>query len=69
MIVPKRVQRRAVDRNLVKRLVRAVFQEVRPGLAGVDVIVQLVKPCQRSTRRDLRVELQGLFGRLGECGT
>jgi ribonuclease P protein component len=44
LIIPKRLARRAVLRNLLKRLARESFRGVRPGLPPVDIVVRLAKP-------------------------
>ena len=43
MIIPKRLARRAVLRNLLKRLIREAFRAIRPSLPAVDLVVRLSK--------------------------
>lgn len=44
LIIPKRLARRAVLRNLLKRLARESFRGIRAGLPPVDIVVRLAKP-------------------------
>lgn len=44
LIVPKRLAKRAVLRNLIKRLAREAFRSVSPSLPAVDVVLRLVRP-------------------------
>ena len=43
VIVPKRFARRAVLRNLLKRLGREAFRHARPRLPTIDIVLRLVK--------------------------
>jgi len=54
MIVAKRILRRAVDRNRVKRCVRESFWLILPELPACDFVVRLlVKPTPGDEARDL----------------
>ena len=54
LIVAKRILRRAVDRNRVKRCVRESFRLVLPELPACDFVVRLlVKPTAGDEARDL----------------
>lgn len=44
LVFPKRLARRAVLRNLLKRLARESFRAVSGGLPAVDAVLRLVKP-------------------------
>jgi ribonuclease P protein component len=44
LIIPKRLAKRAVLRNLLKRLAREAFRKANLGLPAVDVVLRLVKP-------------------------
>lgn len=44
LIIPKRLARRAVLRNLLKRLIRESFRTMRPSLPAVDLVFRLSKP-------------------------
>lgn len=64
IVVPKRHVRSAVDRNLVKRIVRESFRLVRPALPPRDVVVRVAARIVAPDRRALRQEIDGLFARL-----
>jgi ribonuclease P protein component len=70
LIVPKRLAKRAVVRNTVKRLSREAFRTVRERLACVDLVVRLsvrVDPGDRlglDIKRQWREELDQLMLRL-----
>lgn len=54
MIVAKRLLARAVDRNRVKRCIRASFQAVRADLPPCDYVVRLIdRPVPGDEARDL----------------
>jgi ribonuclease P protein component len=54
MIVAKRLLKRAVDRNRVKRCVRESFRQLFPELPACDFVVRLlVKPVPGDEARDL----------------
>jgi ribonuclease P protein component len=54
MIVAKRLLKRAVDRNRVKRCVRESFRLVLPDLPACDFVVRLIaKPLPGDEARDL----------------
>ena len=50
--ISKRVRRRAVDRNRIKRLIRESFRHVAVGLPPVDIVISL------NRRRPLRDETE-----------
>jgi ribonuclease P protein component len=65
LIIAKRYLRRAVDRNLVKRLVREIFRIWRSKLPCCDLIVRLaVKLDLPIDRRALAGEIQNLLQRI-----
>ncbi|MCB1927098.1 MAG: ribonuclease P protein component [Rhodocyclaceae bacterium] len=64
LIVAKRLARRAVQRNLLKRLAREAFRLRRTSLPEFDMIVRLTSPAKDASRRDLRDDLDNLLGRL-----
>ncbi|MCB1906722.1 MAG: ribonuclease P protein component [Rhodocyclaceae bacterium] len=64
LIVAKKLARRAVQRNLMKRIAREAFRQCRAGLPTVDLIVRLTAPPQQASRRELRADLDQLLGRL-----
>ena len=61
LIVPKRVFRRAVDRNRVKRTLREEFRLRRAALPAMDVVVQvLTRSDQAQLRSEFAAALQAL---------
>jgi ribonuclease P protein component len=44
LIIPKRLAKRAVLRNLLKRLAREAFRNANPGLPPMDMVLRLAKP-------------------------
>jgi ribonuclease P protein component len=64
VVVAKRLLRRSVDRNLLRRLVRERFRMLRSKLPSRDLIVRLANKPQLLDRRVLGDEIQGLLGRM-----
>lgn len=68
LVIPKRLARRAVTRNLVKRLAREAFREARMQLPTMDLVLRLARaatPAMTSElRQDWRREIDGLLARL-----
>jgi ribonuclease P protein component len=64
LAIAKKHLRRAVDRNLVKRLIRETFRLVRADLVGYDVVVLARAGAARRSRRQLRESLQAHWQRL-----
>lgn len=68
LVVPKRLARRAVLRNLLKRLARESFRGSRTRLPAMDLVLRLsraVAPGQEEgLRRVWRQEIDGLLARL-----
>lgn len=44
LVIPKRLARRAVLRNQIKRLAREAFRQVLPELPAMDLVLRLTKP-------------------------
>ena len=69
LIASRKAARRAVDRNRAKRLARAVFRTLRPGLPAVDIVVQLKDDLRQAGNPEVREELYRLLstaaGRFG----
>lgn len=65
LVVPKRVARQAVARNLLKRLIREAFR-CWPGRHwSIDLVVRVADPAaQTATRREVRAALSELLARL-----
>lgn len=64
VVVAKKLARRAVARNLVKRICREVFRVRRGALPTLDLVVRLSSPLAAASRDELRDELLGLLARL-----
>ena len=68
LVVAKKFARRAVMRNLLKRLARESFRLAVPGLPALDLVLRLKKsvpgPVGRAGRQQFRVEMDGLLARL-----
>jgi ribonuclease P protein component len=64
LAVAKKHLRRAVDRNLIKRLVRESFRLMQCDLAGCDVVVLARAGAARRDRQQLRASLQRHWQRL-----
>jgi len=70
LVVPKRNAKRAVHRNLVKRLAREAFRHVCSQLPAYDVVLRLGKPLNARTadldqqRRAWRMQIDELLQRL-----
>ncbi|MGH8751144.1 MAG: ribonuclease P protein component [Burkholderiales bacterium] len=62
IVTSKRAARCAVDRNLVKRLIREVFRQQRARLGNLDIVVRLRK--QPTKAHAMREELLALFPRI-----
>jgi ribonuclease P protein component len=70
LVIAKRHLRRAVDRNLVKRLVREVFRTRRGELPSCDLIVRLaVRPDLPIDRRALAGEIRNLLEKMCITGS
>ena len=51
LVVPKKVLPRAVDRNRVRRMLRAAHVAARPAVLGYDVILRLKRALTRAEFR------------------
>lgn len=65
LVVAKKRARRAVDRNLVKRLCRERFRQQRTQLPPMDIVIQLA---QFAPRQALADDLAHLFDKLATTG-
>jgi ribonuclease P protein component len=61
IMVAKRVARRAVDRSLLKRLVRETFRRQQQELAGFDVLVRPRRTLSRDEVKAASKELRALL--------
>jgi ribonuclease P protein component len=69
LVIAKKLARRAVLRNLLKRLGREAFRYSRANLPACDLVLRLAKPVaaiNRASRRLLRAEIDALLQRLCE---
>lgn len=74
LVIAKRFARHAVLRNLLKRLAREAFRQVRPQLPPLDLVLRLTRPplsgslatvvAEREQRRAWRQEIDGLLADL-----
>jgi ribonuclease P protein component len=59
LIIPKRLAKQAVLRNLLKRVAREAFRQAKPDLPPADMVLRLARPALakgRSVDADLRRE-------------
>ncbi len=64
LVVAKRLLRRSVDRNLVKRLARENFRLLRGQLSSRDFILRLAAKPKTLDRQALAEEIKGLLGKM-----
>jgi ribonuclease P protein component len=64
LVVAKRLLRRSVDRNLIRRLARESFRTLRPGLPARDLILRLANRPASLDRRGLAKEIRDLLEKL-----
>jgi len=64
LVVAKKLARRAVLRNLIKRLARETFRLRRTALPRCDIVVRLTASPRDATRKALREELEQLLGKV-----
>jgi len=57
LVMPKRFARRAVLRNLLKRLSREAFRCRRPDLPALDLVLRLVRPLVTGAAADRQARL------------
>lgn len=67
MIVGKRLVRKAVHRNLAKRLIRETFRCLQEAFGGYDIVVRLRVPLPRQRPFCARQDLVNLFEKLPPC--
>ena len=68
LVVAKRYLRRAIDRNLIRRLVRERFRLLHPQLRPCDLVVRLAARPTPLDRRVLAKEIGGLLARMLTSG-
>ena len=64
LVVAKRLLKRAVDRNLIRRLARESFRKLHYRLPSRDLILRLMTKPGSLDRRALADEIQNLLGKL-----
>lgn len=64
LVVAKKLAKRAVQRNLVKRIGRDVFRHAQAGLPAHDLVLRLSAKLDTVTRRMMRDDMISLLGRL-----
>ncbi|MBL0166031.1 MAG: ribonuclease P protein component [Propionivibrio sp.] len=64
LVVAKRLLRRSVDRNLIRRLAREHFRMMRCRLPSRDLILRLAARPEPLDRRALAEEIRGLLGKM-----
>lgn len=64
LVVAKRLLRRSVDRNLIRRLAREHFRLMRCQLPSRDLILRLAAKPKALDRRVLAEEIQALLGKM-----
>jgi ribonuclease P protein component len=62
--VSRRVSKRAVERNRIRRTIRESFRLFHPKLPGCDVLLIARAEAAARTRADLRVDLDLIWSRL-----
>ncbi len=64
LVVARKLARRAVTRNLVKRLAREAFRRAWLSLPSCDVVLRLVRPVAADDRPALHRDVAALLARL-----
>ena len=64
LVVAKRLLKRSVDRNLIRRLAREHFRMIRSRLPSRDLILRLATKPVPLDRRALAEEIRGLLGKI-----
>lgn len=67
VVVAKKVDKRAVGRNRIKRLVRETFRQMAHDIGNVDLIVRAKQPMHRAQAHEARAALVRLFERYRPC--
>jgi ribonuclease P protein component len=67
LIVAGKVERLAVKRNLVKRILRTVFSEQQKNFVGLDLVVRLRRSVTREESSRMKGEYRTLLIKLQRC--
>ena len=69
LVIGKKLLKRAVHRNLVKRIARERFRLLHPGLPSRDIVLRLAVKLQKPVRAEVAADIEQLFGRLRRLGS
>ena len=64
LVVAKRLLKRSVDRNLIRRLGRESFRQLRPALLNRDLVLRLATRPGLLDRKALATEIRNLLGKM-----
>lgn len=64
LIVGRKIAKRAVQRNYMKRVLRELFRQQQPELPGLDLLVRPNRPFTRPDHAAIRAEFLQLLERL-----
>lgn len=67
LVVAGKVERLAVKRNRIKRVLRAVFSEQQQDVVGLDLVIRLRRPVARGDSSRVRDEFKILLIKLQRC--
>lgn len=67
VMVARKVSRRAVGRNYMRRVVREVFRHQQHETGAFDIVVRVTRPFDRSQSATVREELLMHLSRLPKC--
>ncbi|WP_124946847.1 ribonuclease P protein component [Sulfurirhabdus autotrophica] len=67
LIVSRKISKRAVDRNYIKRTIREFFRLNQQQFGSLDVVVRTKKLFDRSSHTEIHQELLKLLGGLKKC--
>lgn len=67
VVVGKKVARRAVARNYMKRVMRETFRRHQPEIANLDIVARVHKPFVKQDFLTIHEELEKLFAGLKKC--
>jgi ribonuclease P protein component len=67
LVVAKRIERRAVGRNYMKRVIREQFRQHAAQLHGFDIIVRVRQPFGRLEGAAAQIALLKLWNKITQC--
>jgi len=65
MILPKRIVQKAVDRNMIKRVMRESFRHHKQVLQNLDIMIVLRSKLHVTYQKTLRQDLENIWEKLG----